>query len=125
MIEDSRLNMLKEFLSGDLHVSFAIVFGSYANGRQEKARDIDVAIYFTVVPEGIDSLNLINKLSDIAGRDVDLVVLNKASAFLRHQVMKTGVQLIIKDRPAYIKFREKTISDYDEYKYVAGMNKYD
>jgi len=122
---DTRLTELKKFLSGDESVSFAFVFGSYAGDRKDKAKDIDVAIYFTIPPEGLDVLELINRLSDLAGKEVDIAVLNNASAFLRHQVMKYGIPIIIKDGIVYAKFREKTISDYDEYKYVAGMSRYD
>jgi hypothetical protein len=39
--------------------------------------------------------------------------------------MKTGIPLIIKDRKIFQRFRERTISDYDEYKFVSGMNIYD
>jgi len=104
---------------------FTIVFGSCVNNRGRKAKDIDIAMYFYTVPEGLDLLNLINTLSNLSGREVDLAVLNTASAFLRHQVMKTGIPLIIKDRKIFQRFRERTISDYDEYKFVSGMNIYD
>ena len=70
-------------------------------------------------------LGFINKLSDLTGKDVDVVVLNSASALLKHQVMKNKINLTIKDETLYRDFREKTIADYDEYKYVTGMNGYD
>jgi len=116
---------LKEFLGDNPTVSFAFIFGSYVRGRHKKTSDLDMAIYFDTLPEGIDLLHLINTLSDLTGKEVDLVVLNTASAFLRHEVMRNGIPLIIKDRDTYRRFREKTISDYDEYKFVSGMNIYD
>ncbi len=115
---------LKEFLESDANVCFAFIFGSYAKGRQKKGNDIDLLIYFKNVPEGIDLLYFINALSDLINKEVDLVVLNNASAFLSHQVMKYGIPLIIKDGITYMRFREQTISDYDEYKFVSGMNIY-
>lgn len=116
---------LKEFLGDNPTVSFAFIFGSYVRERHKKTSDLDMAIYFDTLPEGIDLLHLINTLSDLTGKEVDLVVLNTASAFLRHEVMRNGIPLIIKDRDTYRRFREKTISDYDEYKFVSGMNIYD
>lgn len=116
---------LKVFLDNDQNVVFALIFGSYAKERQKKASDIDIGIYFVQPPEGIKLLNLINVLSELAGREVDVVVLNNAPPFLRHQIMKNRVILTIKDMAVYAKFREKTISDYDEYKYISGMNVYD
>ena len=104
-----------------------MVFGSYISTRHRKAKDIDIdiALYFYTAPEELDLLDLINTLSNLIGKEVDLVVLNSASAFLRHQVMKTGSPLIIKDKNIFQRFRERTISDYDEYKFVSGMNIYD
>jgi uncharacterized protein len=116
---------IKEFVSNDPTVCFAVVFGSYINNRHRKAKDIDIALYFYTAHEGLDLLDLINTLSNLTCKEVDLVVLNTASAFLRHQVMKTGIPLIIKDKNIFQRFREKTISDYDEYKFVSGMNVYD
>lgn len=116
---------LKKFMSDDQNVYFAFIFGSYVRGKQKKISDLDIAIYFKNPPEGVDLLYLINTLSDLTGKEIDLVTLNSASAFLRHQIMKYGIPLIIKDRDVYMRFREKTISDYDEYKFVSGMYVYD
>lgn len=119
------IQKLKAFLSNDPNIIFAHTFGSTAAGRAGGKSDIDIAIYFSRPPGGVDLLYLISTLSDIAGRDIDVVVLNTASVFLRHQVMKKRIPLVIKDRTAYRKFREKTISDYDEYNYISGMSVYD
>ena len=124
-IEHEIESKLKEFLNNDSTVSFAFIFGSYARRKQKNTSDVDIAIYFNNPPEGIGLLNLIDKLSDLTGKEVDLIVFNSASAFLRHQVMKYGVPIVIKDRNSYRRFREKTISDCDEYKFVSGMNIYD
>ncbi len=116
---------ISDSLAKDPNILFALMFGSYAAGKRKRGSDLDIGIYFEKPVEGLPLLNLINALSELAGRDVDVVVLNKASAFLRHQVMKHRVTLLIKDQVVYTKFREKTISDYDEYKYISGINSYD
>ena len=116
---------LKEYLSTDDNVLFAFLFGSYAAGKQKKRSDIDVAIYFNNAPCGLDLFSLINTLSDMCAADIDLIVLNTASPFLRHQVMKYGVALTIKDQHIYRQFRECVISGYDEYKFISGMMVYD
>lgn len=120
-----KIQTLFDYFNNDSNVNFALIFGSYANSRQTKLSDLDIAIYFDNPPDGLDLLSLINTLSDLAGIEVDLVVLNNASAFLRHQVMKNYAVLTIKDRVNYRRFREKTITDYDEYKFISGMNIYD
>ena len=122
-VDDIMLKLTNLFLK-DSNILFAILFGSHVQKKQ-KSSDIDVAIYFKKPPEGLKLLRLINMLSNQSGKEVDLVVLNGASAFLSHQVMKYGIPLTIKDRKTYGRFREKTISDYEEYKFISGMNIYD
>lgn len=119
------IEKLKNFLDDDPNIIFAIIFGSGARGNQKKGRDLDMGIYFKQPLKGMVLLKLINTLSELAGKEVDIVVLNKASTFLRHQVMKNRIVLTIKDSTIYRKFREKTISDYDEYKYISGIGVYD
>jgi hypothetical protein len=123
-VEDVLQKLANYFLSDD-NIQFAFIFGSYVSSRRKKNSDLDVAIYFKSPPEGLDVLYFMNVLSDLSGKEVDVVILNSASAFLRHQVMKYGISVVIKDRNVYRHFREKTISDYDEYKYVSGMSIYD
>ncbi|OGW40696.1 MAG: hypothetical protein A2Y97_07555 [Nitrospirae bacterium RBG_13_39_12] len=122
-VHDIMLKLTNLFLK-DSNIIFAILFGSHVQKKQKNS-DIDVAIYFKKPPEGLKLLRLINMLSNQTGKEVDLVVLNDASAFLTHQVMKYGIPLTIKDRNIYGRFREKTITDYQEYKFVSGMNVYD
>lgn len=116
---------LMALIKDDDNILFAILFGSHAERTARKESDLDLAIYFRNPPQGMDKLAVINELSDAAGRDVHLVVLNESSALLRHQVLKYGVPVIIKDMEAYYRFREKTIANYDEYKFVSGMTVYD
>ena len=68
---------------------------------------------------------MINELSDYTKKEVDLVVLNSASVFLRHQIMKHSVRLLVRDVIIYCKFREQTITNYNTYKFVSGMDRYD
>lgn len=119
------IQKIKDFLNSDSNVIFAFLFGSGATEKQSRESDIDIGVYFVQPPVGLDLLNLINTLSELTGKNVDVVVLNSASVFLRHQVMKHRIALTIKDTVIYRKFREKTIADYEEYKYVSGMNIYD
>ncbi|MDM8516036.1 nucleotidyltransferase domain-containing protein [Desulfobacterales bacterium HSG16] len=109
----------------DDNIIFALVFGSYAKNSQTYRSDLDLSLFFKDPPQGMEFLELISEMSDFIKKEVDIVVLNHASAFLRHQVMKHNVQLFIRDSILYREFREKTMTDYDIYKYVSGMNQYD
>ena len=118
------LDKLRAELDKNKNVIFALIFGSFANGKINVKSDLDIAIYYKNPPEGMDKLKVINGLAEIVGRDVDLVVLNHASAFLRHQILKKCIRLLIKDQKQYQIFRVTTMDDYDEYKYISGINEY-
>lgn len=115
---------LKNDLSQNANVAFALVFGSAARGALKPQSDLDLAVFFHHPLQGLELLDFIHRLSEL-GREVDLVVLNTAPAFLRHQILKKCLRLLIKDQGAYQRFREKTLDDYEEYKYISGMDKYD
>jgi uncharacterized protein len=114
---------LKAVLEAEPTVEFAVAFGSFARGEARADSDLDVAVHFSSPPEGVDVLDWMNRLSQAAGREVDLVILNRASPFLRHRVMKDRMRLTTRDESAYVWFREKTIRDYDEYLYISGMGR--
>lgn len=118
-------DLLKSFLHKDKNVLFAVLFGSIVNEQLKKESDIDIGIYFKTPLNGLDLLDYMTRLASFFDREIDLVVLNNSSPFLRHQVMKNKMNIIIKNENIYQRFREKTISDYDEYKYISGMDIYD
>lgn len=113
---------VNDTIAPDPNVAFAFLFGSYAADRQRRSSDLDLAIYFHSPPEGLAILDLRNDWSNRLGVEVDLVILNTASAFLRHQVMKTGKKLAVNDTLCYRRFRERTIADYQEYRWLSGRN---
>lgn len=115
-LTENILEKLKERLISDENIIFGLVFGSYARECQRSDSDIDIALYFRTPPEGLELLDFMSDLCKYAGKEVDVVVLNKASAFLRHEVMKDAIRLFIKDRLVYQRFREQTMTDYDIYK---------
>jgi len=114
-----------EYLQSKSSALFAFLFGSVAKNRDRISSDLDLAVYFANPPQGLEILDMHHRLSELAGKEVDLVILNSASPFLRHHILKTGTKLFVKDLLVYRSFREKTITDYDEYKYVSGMDVYD
>lgn len=113
-----------DFLQNDPNVDFGVLFGSQKDGRGKNGSDLDIAVLFKNPPRGMALLHCINTLSELTGAEIDLAILNRASAFLRHQIFKTGVPLIIKDPVGYRRFREKTITDYQDYLFISGMPRY-
>lgn len=125
VINNDNISKLKNFLGKDDNIILAFVFGSFVSKRLGKNSDLDIAVLYESPPTGFEILHEIDKLSKIAGIEVHLAILNDSSPLLKHQVMKNKINLVIKDEKLFGKFRENIMSQYDEYKYISGMSKYD
>lgn len=123
---NSYIERLRQYIKSRSDVSFGMVFGSFAKGEERQDSDLDVAIFFVdeAVPKGFDVLVLEQELSDIAGREVDLVVLNAAGVFLRHQIQKNHQMLVLHNKRAHRMYRERTMREYDEYRYLNPEKSY-
>ena len=113
-LDKERKIKLKEYFSCLPSVAMVFVFGSFAGGRQRAESDLDVAIYF--YPKNKkeveweeekkypDEEKIWLEVEKIVGREVDLMVLNRAPARLSFAVLRAGQPLIIKDKTLYFKF---------------------
>lgn len=85
----------------------AWLFGSVARGTSGPASDVDVAVLLEREPprtlEGIGG-DLAAELGRVAGRPVDLVILNRASCDLVHHVLRDGKLLADRDPRARVGF---------------------
>lgn len=121
LVSEAPLNIpaLREVLESVAPLRLGVLFGSYATGRAREDSDVDVAIWpredLTLDAE----LRLAAELSSAAGREVDLVRLDRADAdpLLAHEIARVGVMLV-EHRPGDFKaFRANAISnwlDFDE-----------
>lgn len=92
----------------------AYLFGSYAKGNQTIKSDIDVAVLLSETPQRMLEyyLHLINKLSQVLGNEVDLVILNTAPPLLKHQIIKHGKVVYCRDEKARIEFEARAQDEY-------------
>ncbi len=92
-IDISRLNELIPILANDEGIILAFLFGSYARGKPTSLSDVDIALLLAVdLPKDkyLDyRLRYTNLASKILHENrVDVVILNAASPFLAHEVIK-------------------------------------
>ena len=96
--------------------SFALVFGSSGTGRFRPESDIDLAVRFPKPLAQVEILELTRRISEIAGRRVDLVDLGSADPIIAMQVLRHGRPLLVSDRAAFETFRMTTPSRYFDWK---------
>ena len=97
-MEDARiLSSVRDLLLRQPDIEFACVFGSFAQGRQTPASDIDVAVAAQAPIDPDRRLALNDEVASAAGRPVDLVDLHRAGPLLLTQALTKGKRLVKRD----------------------------
>ncbi len=97
--------LLEKLLPALEGASFALVFGSFGTGRFGPESDVDLAVRFPRPLPRTELFDLLHRLSEIAGRKVDLVDLGTADPIIAMQVLRHGRPLLVRDRAAFESFR--------------------
>jgi predicted nucleotidyltransferase len=136
------LEGLKGYLATRQEVAYSFLYGSHAKGTATERSDVDVAVYFyprarhpVEIEEEVfypAESEIWGDLERISGREVELLVLNRAPAMVAVSAIK-GVPLLIREWDLYLDFFEN-ITDIaeefaefiiTEYKERAGIGKGD
>ncbi|MGA3115910.1 MAG: nucleotidyltransferase domain-containing protein [Syntrophobacteraceae bacterium] len=90
MISAGALEKIGKFARSNDVIAAAYVFGSSVAGKESRKSDVDVAIMVRGSMGGFERVQLETELSNLLGKDVDLVVFSLASPLLQHQILKYG-----------------------------------
>ena len=118
---EKMISILKNYMISKENVKFAYLFGSYAENRERKDSDIDVAVYLSGIHEDDFfkyKLGLKTELEQIFKKPVDVVIMNNASPLLNHEVFKNGI-IIKNSEPSILsQFRAKNFYYYIDQMYI-------
>ncbi len=106
----------REILLQNKAIVFAYVFGSYVQKKIRKDSDIDLAIYLEDELGTYEYLELKMLLSEAFNREVDLVILNKATPLLKYEIYKNNILLFSNDKIVENKYKIKTLFEYNDMK---------
>ena len=97
MDDAGTLNAVRDVLLRQPDIELACVFGSFAQGRQTPASDIDVAVASRepIDPQRRPALN--DAIASAAGRPVDLVDLHRAGPLVLTQALTRGKRIVKRD----------------------------
>jgi len=88
---------VRSYFAEQKNVLCVYLFGSAATGKENKFSDIDIAVLFDELTPRKEYSRLIllmmDSLSAVLDRDVDIVVLNSANSFLKFQIIKNGARI--------------------------------
>ena len=98
----------------------AYLFGSVARGQATHLSDVDIAVLF--VP-GLDTetsverqLDLMVALDDLADREVQVTILNRAPPLLAYHVIRDGIRLYERNPVERVAFEVRTMKMYFDLK---------
>jgi predicted nucleotidyltransferase len=104
-------------------ITMAFLIGSIARGTMREESDIDIAVYFSsdrIEMEDSDNLHegqedeVHAELTRLLNLEIDLIVLNRAPAYICDEAVRKGMPIIIKDHGVYIDYLLR-VSDEAEF----------
>lgn len=104
-------------------IKFAYVFGSVARGEEGKLSDIDIAVYFeksyTPMQDAFIRGDIIERGKETFHKDMDVVSLNKATPFLKYEIVREGV--VVKDHDERATFESLALREYFDFKHYSDI----
>jgi hypothetical protein len=118
---------LKKYFEEHEEIQFAILFGSLTKGTANKMSDVDIAVmvdpkFDKTFPYGYQAELIADFMRILKRNDVDVVILNDAKILLKHQILRYGKFIYIRDEQARIQFQIDTINQYEDYKVLYGVH---
>ncbi len=118
-MEKPKINLINSSFKKDKSILLSYIFGSEVKGKTNKYSDIDIAVLFDnkiKEEEYTDKqIAIITNLSEVLNKEIDVVVLNRASLFLRYHILKEGVKIYERPDRDEHNFEAKAIIDYFDF----------
>ncbi|MGO1819654.1 MAG: type VII toxin-antitoxin system MntA family adenylyltransferase antitoxin [Senegalia sp. (in: firmicutes)] len=125
-MDEKLKNSIKRFINhidNKHEIEFAYLFGSIAKGKENKLSDIDVAVKFKNNYNNMKDMlirgEIIDSASKFFDKNVDIISLDKASIFLKYEVIKDGI--VIKDNLNRATFESLVLREYFDFKYYSDI----
>ena len=105
-------------LAAQYNLALVILFGSHSREESTPMSDTDIAVLIDTNARDISYKLELAMLLDfqkvVNNGEVDLVLLNKATPFLKYQVATEGKLLFEKQNDLYVEFMIKAMKEYED-----------
>ncbi len=123
---ESDIRRIVDYFKSKDEISALYVFGSAAHGKETAESDIDIAVLINDRRKGGKTYGAFAKTyyaasPRLSSRPVDIVILNTASPFLKHRIIKTGKVLFDRNRKLRVRFTADAIIEYLDYKPIEDI----
>ncbi|MBF0343162.1 MAG: nucleotidyltransferase domain-containing protein [Nitrospirae bacterium] len=119
-MKDLKVILEKELWSYDFLV-FALLFGSFAEGRATRISDIDVGLYTERDVGLLEIGNVAASIEIACRRRIDIVLLNdlyKIKPVMAYEIVSKGQLILCRDDAMYVDFKKSTFLYYLDTAYL-------
>lgn len=126
MSRQKDIRRITDYFKDRDEVSALYIFGSASNGKETAESDIDIAVLINDIKKGKKNYESLRKAYYAASpkfslRPIDIIMLNTASSFLKHHIIKTGKVLFDKNRKFRVRFTVNAIIEYLDFKPIEDI----
>lgn len=117
MLSQNQIKRLKNFFEKSSLVHFAYLYGSQTTNHARKDSDVDIAVFPKSPLTPTHYIELIETLSELLEKQVDLVALPETSLILRYEMLKSGQLLYAEDEHFFQIYVMHTMGLYLDFKH--------
>lgn len=106
------------------YIDFAVIFGSFAEGKVSNLSDIDIGIFINTDISLIERGSLTTRLESILKKDVDIAVLNglyKKNPALAYEIISKGRLIVCRKQEKLTEFKKNTFLYFMDTQRLRGM----
>src|SRR5262245_43687651 len=114
---------IRDVLAGDGRVAYALLFGSTARGGAHAGSDLDIAVGLMPGTRFLagDVGDLVSRLESVAGRSVDIVILDEAPPAIAYRIFRDGIELLVRDRARLVQRKARAILEYLDFRPIEEL----
>lgn len=115
---DTLVDRMRAALLCRAEILEAYLFGSQARGDARPHSDLDIAVYVSEIPDspfGYDAELAADLMTATGAKQVDVVLLNRATPLLYHRVLRDGIRVLSRDLTATTTREGQALSRYCDY----------
>jgi len=107
---------LKDIFAGYNEIKAAYLFGSYADGKQNKNSDLDMGILLDEEYNKMIKLDILTELTQNNFDNIDLVVINNASILVKYEIVKHNRLIYCRNDFDFSAYYSKVVRLYLDFK---------
>ena len=119
-------NILPELIKRFPMIEVLYLFGSRVSDRVKEKSDVDLALFIDQTnyePDPLLDLKIGVFFEEHLGIKTDIIIMNKVSPIMQHEILRTGKRLYEKDRTKRAQYELITFKSHEDAKYYKDLRR--